>query len=137
MTLIYLDSSALLKRIFEEAETEAFDEALSEAHRQGAQLIASALARVEVARAARTRIDIEPPHRVAVVSSEAFAGVAIADLTRPVLESARVIGPPLLRSLDAIHLATAVAVGADQLWTYDQRMATVAEQLGIRSNAPS
>ncbi|MFT4219318.1 MAG: hypothetical protein QM611_02200 [Microbacterium sp.] len=35
-----------------------------------------------------------------------------------------------------MHLATAVALGADEVWTYDQRMATTAEELGIPSRAP-
>ena len=52
------------------------------------------------------------------------------------VEQARIVGPPLLRSLDAIHLATAVALAADEVWTYDQRRARTAEELGILSRMP-
>lgn len=64
-------------------------------------------------------------------------GIGIAPMTGPILESARIIGPPVLRSLDAIHLATAVAVGADELWTYDERLASASEEIGIVARMPS
>jgi predicted nucleic acid-binding protein len=133
---IYLDSSALVKRVFEEPDADALRGALAAAHTAGASFATSALARVEVGRVTRSRLDEAPPRDIAVASSEAFLGVAIAALSRSVLESARVIGPPVLRSLDAIHLATAIALGVDELWTYDHRMRTVAEDLGIPVRAP-
>ncbi len=132
----YLDSSALVKRLFDESDAEALRRAIRDGNDLGVGFVTSALARVEVSRVARMRIEAEPPRDIAIAAGEAFFGVSVADLTRPILESARVIGPPVLRSLDAIHVATAVAAGADELWTYDRRTAEVAEGLGIRVRVP-
>ncbi len=49
------------------------------------------------------------------------------------------LGPPELRTLDAIHLAAASVLGQDLLAvvTYDQRMSDAARILGIRALSPS
>ncbi len=135
--LAYVDSSALVKRIGDEHGADALRSAFDVASTMGVGFVTSGLARVEVGRAVRTRLDAESPGAVAAAGYEAFVGVSITDLTRPILESARVIGPPVLRSLDAIHVATAIALGVDELWTYDHRMAQVAEELGIRVRVPA
>lgn len=132
----YLDSSALVKRVADEAGADGLRAAVDVAGATGMRFVTSALARVEVGRAVRARLDAASPSAVAAAGYEAFIGVSVADLTRPILESARVIGPPVLRSLDAIHVATAIAAGVDELWTYDHRMAEVAEGLGVRVRVP-
>ncbi|MGF2949766.1 type II toxin-antitoxin system VapC family toxin [Microbacterium alcoholitolerans] len=136
MTRVYLDSSALIKRIFDERESLALRDALTDAEQQGVHLVTSALARVEVGRVARTRIDADLPRVVGMAATEAMDGISTAHLTRTVMDSARIIGPPVLRTLDAIHLATAVALSVDEIWTYDIRMAQVAEELGIPAVMP-
>jgi predicted nucleic acid-binding protein len=133
----YVDSSALVKRIFDEPGAETLRAAFRDGRERDVRFVTSALARVEVSRVARMRIETSRPRDVTIAASEAFLGVAITDLTRPILESARVIGPPNLRSLDAIHVATAIGLGVDELWTYDHRMAQVAEELGIRVRMPA
>ena len=62
--------------------------------------------------------------------------VAIAD---PILAAAATLQPPQLRTLDAIHLATAHRLGADlvEIVTYDGRMQAAAEALGIPVAAPA
>ena len=99
-------------------------------------IVTSGLSRVEVARALRVKLDTDDPHFIVLASQAAFDGVSVAPVEKMILEQARIVGPPLLRSLDAIHLATAVALGADEVWTYDQRMARTAEELGILSRMP-
>ncbi|GAA3937395.1 type II toxin-antitoxin system VapC family toxin [Microbacterium soli] len=131
MTRIYLDTSALAKRVFLEGESLALRDALDAAKHQGWHLVTSALTRVEVARVARTRIDAELPQAIGRAFVDSMEGVATAHLTRAVLDSARIIGPPVLSTLDAIHLATAVALTVDEVWTYDSRMAQTAEALGL------
>lgn len=134
---IYVDSSALVKRVSKEEHQGALSTALTKAVAGGHLLIASALARVEVSRVLRVRLDDHDPRQISVASALAMAGIGIAPVTGPILESARIIGPPVLRSLDAIHLATAVAVGADELWTYDERLASASEEIGIVARMPS
>lgn len=136
MKRIYLESSVLVKRVSLEAGAEALRAALGTASADGALLLTSMLARVEVSRVLRTRLDSVNPAELTAAAYEALVGVAIAPLSRPVLESARVIGPPVLRTLDAIHVASAVSLGADELWTYDRRMTVGAEELGIRVRQP-
>ena len=53
--------------------------------------------------------------------------------------SAGVLEPAILRTLDAIHLATALAVGDDlgAIVTYDKRMAAAAGSLGLRTVSPA
>ncbi|MFT4236063.1 MAG: type II toxin-antitoxin system VapC family toxin [Microbacterium sp.] len=133
---IYLDSSALVKRVSAEEWQPQFRAALAAAVDAGAILTASALARVEVSRALRTKIDAESLDVLTRAYREAMDGIGIAPMTAPILESARIIGPPVLRSLDAIHLATAIALGVDEVWTYDDRMAVVTEEMGIPARMP-
>lgn len=134
---IYVDSSALVKRVSKEQHQAAVSAALAEAVLDGRPLITSALARVEVSRALRVRIEDHDPRVVKAASDRALEGVGIAPISGPVLESARIIGPPVLRSLDAIHLATAIAVGAEEVWTYDDRLAEASEEMGILARKPS
>lgn len=96
-------------------------------------LTSSSLAWVEVWRTLR---------RAAVADVEAMAQVALAgvaefSLTEAVLTRARRVGPDELRSLDAIHLASAIAVGADTVFTYHIRLARAAESAGLGVLAPT
>ncbi len=136
MSRIYLDSSALLKRAFAEIYSVELGAALDAAVEEGAQLVSSALARAEISRTVRTRMDAEHPRAIGEAASEALSGVAVAQLTAPILESSRIIGPTALRTLDAIHLASAIALACDELWTYDDRMARIADELGLLVRMP-
>ncbi len=135
--IVYLDSSALLKRILDEERTKELRDQLDAWNGEGAQFVTSQLAEIEVARGLRSRIDID-------VESQAFAraldevwdGVAVAPLDRQVVSTSQIIGPPLLRTLDAIHLATAVLLRVDRLVTYDDRMLDVAAGLGVVTERP-
>lgn len=133
---VYIDSSALVKRVSDEVHTDALTDALEKTLDEGGVVVTSGLTRVEVARALRLKLDVDEPRRIVVAATEVFDGISVAAIEGMVLDHARIIGPPLLRSLDAIHLATAVAIGADEVWTYDRRMAQVAEELGILSRSP-
>jgi predicted nucleic acid-binding protein len=97
-------------------------------------LVSSALARTEVLRA------LLPGGENAVAAGRRALG--LLDLVRVndrILNSAGTLAPPELRSLDAIHLATAERL-RDELAafvTYDERMAALATTLGYRVSAPS
>jgi predicted nucleic acid-binding protein len=118
----YLDTSAFLKLVVVEKESKALRAALA-----GAGLWSSTLLDVESHRAAR-RLAVEPTAVVAAL--EAVALVSPSDTT---FASARDLGPDSLRTLDALHLATAVELGRDlhAVVTYDARLALGCTAVGL------
>jgi predicted nucleic acid-binding protein len=67
----------------------------------------------------------------------ALSGIDEIAVTDQVLRAARWIGPNNLRTLDAIHLATAVLDGTDLMITYDNRLAQAAANVGMAVESPS
>lgn len=128
----YLDASALIKLVVEEPESRALRQYLDSL--RGDTLFTAALTRTELIRAAR-RID---PHAV-TVARRLLGGLATVSLTTAILDAAANLEPPLLRSLDAIHLAAAQCAGSDlrAVLTYDARMSDGAKSLAIPVVAPS
>jgi predicted nucleic acid-binding protein len=126
----YLDSSALVKLAVREPESAALRRYL----RRQRPLIASALARTEVARA------LLPLGPDAVRrGQDVLARVALVRINDRVLDAAGAMPPVELRPLDAIHLATAQQLGADlaRVVTYDDRMTAAANHLGLTVARPT
>lgn len=132
MTSLYVDSSALLKRVVLEAESSAVRLLLREADADGGLLAASSLAWLEVWRSLR-RAGVAD---LAATVNSALSGMAMVRLRDTVLIRARRVGFDELRSLDAIHLASALEVGADSILTYDDRLAESAASVGLIVLAP-
>ena len=130
MTLHYLDSSALLKRVLDEAESAALRSWIDAELLDGAALITSDLGDVEVARAAR-RYNFSEHEEQSATTDVRFRGI-----DERVIERARVVSDATLRSLDAIHLATALVIGVDTLVTYDDRLGQAARNAGLDVLAP-
>ncbi len=126
----YVDSSALLKLVVREAETSALEADL--AGRDG--LIASKLAALECRRAARRT----PNTRVLAAVEAVLDAVYLLDITTAILDRAALLDPPALRSLDAIHLATALSIDEPDLEviTYDRRFADAVLASGLRVVQP-
>jgi uncharacterized protein len=133
---VYLDSSAVIKRVVPEAESPALIDALDVHHAQTDLLVSSSLAWIETARALR-RLRPGRPSWVAREVEAALSGVAEHPITPEVLSLARRVGPDGLRSLDAIHLASAVLVDADLVLTYDDRLAAGCAEVGLVVRAPA
>lgn len=129
MSVLYVDSSAALKRIFREAETGLVGSTLRSRVDAGALVAASTLTWVEVARSVRRARPADAEAQVDV----AMSGIAELPLDETVLTRARRIGPPTLRSLDAIHLAAALVLGATEMLTFDVRLASAARSVGVRA----
>jgi predicted nucleic acid-binding protein len=135
---IYVDSSALIKRAEQEDFSQDLKVRLAFAVQAGDLLEASSLAWIEVERTLRKKHSVKGlgPRELANAASVAFSGVDELLLSDRVARTARWIGSDALRSLDAIHLATAVLDGAEVMLTYDKRLADAARTVGIRPEAP-
>ena len=130
--MIYLDSSALLKLLFEEPESAALTLWLSQ--RSGSPVVSSQLAKTEVVRAAR-RIDAN----VVPAARALMSQLDLIPLTAGLIDEAADAGEPLLRTLDAIHLASALSIRDDltAFVAYDRRLAAAAEAAGIEAIRPA
>jgi predicted nucleic acid-binding protein len=129
--LLYLDSSALVKLVLPEAESAALLESLS----VWPVRLSSELARVEVMRAVR-RVIHDPADEQR--AEEVLAGLHLMKIDSDILSRAARLEPRTLRSLDAIHLASALSVGADLggIVIYDNGLATAAADCGLTVMAP-
>ncbi len=128
----YLDTSALVKLIVDEPESAALRRYLADILTD--TLFTAALTRTELVRAAR-RINTA----AVTEARRALSGIATVTVTPTILDAAANLDPPLLRSLDAIHLATALRAGGDlrAVVTYDTRMAEAAAALAIPVAVPA
>lgn len=128
---IYLDTSALVKLVVAENESESLKSFLSA--RGEDTLFSAALARTELIRA------VAPNGAQAVADArDLLNSVDTVALTRQLLDDAGTLLPLRLRSLDAIHLVAAQRA-SDTLRaviTYDARMIAAAADLGIPTTTP-
>jgi hypothetical protein len=129
VTLAYLDTSAAMKLVIEEAESATLAEVLcSTAERR---LASSWLLHTEMhGAAARHPKDVELDAVRAVLDA-----VNLVDLTRGDMIAAGTHAP--LRSSDAIHLAVAIRLGVDEMITYDDELADAASRAGLNVLAPA
>ncbi len=124
--MIYFDSSALLKLLFDEPESAALVSWLQD--REGLPPVSSELTQVEVIIASR-RLD----PAVVPVARRLLGQVDLVPLRGAVLDRAAEVGEPPLRTLDALHLASALVLGAglSAFLTYDARLAAAAQAAGL------
>ena len=125
----YIDASALVKLLTPEPESVALEAALDPAD----DFVASDLVKVEAARALR-----RAGGNLTSGSQGWMKRVALARITPSIRDRAATIGGPLLRSLDAIHLATMddAREAIDGLISYDDRLIDAAHALGFRVLSP-
>ena len=128
MTRAYLDTSAFVKTIVREAESERLAAWL----RASAERVSSELLRAEAGRAAH-RYGPEARRRL----NAALETIGLIAVDRTILDAAADLELEV-RTLDAIHLASALALGGDLgvVVTYDLRMARAASALGLPTIAP-
>ena len=135
MAVLYADASALVKLVREEAESDAL-----RAYLDGADLVSSELVLTEIPRAVRRAVAQDPALPLDLLlerTAELINALALLPLDRALLEGAGALSEPALRALDAIHVASAVAldpVGA--FVTYDERQAAAARLAGLRTISP-
>jgi uncharacterized protein len=130
--LIYVDTSALLKLVRDEAESRALRGYLAADGTPG--LVSSALIAIE----ARHETMRSNPARLPRIDM-LLATVTQVEISAAVVESAGRLPDPMLRSLDGIHLATALLVREELsvLLSYDERLLDAAAAHGIPTAAPA
>ncbi|HEY4094557.1 MAG TPA: type II toxin-antitoxin system VapC family toxin [Baekduia sp.] len=132
--VLYVDTSALVKLLVEETETDAL-----RAELQRRDVVAtSVITEIELARAAARARQRGATALDDVAVWAITAATLELELTPEIRRAAAALQPSAVRSLDAIHLATAASLGDDLagLLTYDIRMQDAAVALGVTVLAP-
>jgi predicted nucleic acid-binding protein len=127
---LYLDSSAFVKVVVRERGSSALRSFLATSD---ARRVSSALLRAEALRAVR---HLGPDALAAV--REGVRRIDLVGIDDRILDVAGTLPPGVTRTLDAIHLATALAVGddLDAIVTYDDRMIEAARLVGLATVTP-
>lgn len=126
MKLSYLDTSAAMKLVVEEAESDVLAETLSDDR----TLISSWLLHTEMHCAAGRHPDALDLSAISLVLDT----VSLVDLTRGDMLAAGTHAP--LRSNDALHLAVAIRLGVEEVVTYDLELADAASKAGLPVLSP-
>jgi predicted nucleic acid-binding protein len=127
--LAYLDASALVKLALREHETQPLRRHLRGVGRR----LTNEIAVVEVMRAARIA---DPTGATLTTAREVLEETDLVSLDRALVHRAAELATSRLRSLDAIHLATALEAAPDELVAYDRRLLEAAEASGLRTVSP-
>ncbi len=128
--VVYLDASAIVKLVVLEPESGALQEYVDSAGR----FATSRIGEIEVRRAAKRRGAYDAARLEQVVR-----GLEFLELDLHVARGAAAIRPPTLRTLHAIHLATALQIAGDldSFVTYDERLAEAARAVGLTVLVPA
>jgi predicted nucleic acid-binding protein len=124
----YVDSSAFVKLVVSEPESEALRRFLAASPRR---LTASALLEIEATRVARAA-----GGAAAKEMADALRAVVLVDMTPAIRARARLLDPVQLRTLNAIHLATALEVGVRDVLVYDNHLGAAAAEYGMNVLSP-
>jgi len=126
--LAYVDASAFVKLFLLEPESEALSVATD-----SWQLASSALLEVEAVLAVRRR---KPDAETTVRAM--LQGLELIDIDADIRRAAAGVANPHLRSLDAIHVATALSLGdhCGTFFAYDQRLIAAAQAHGLTVSVP-
>jgi predicted nucleic acid-binding protein len=128
--VIYADTSALAKLLIAEAETPALRDWISE---QDARLVTNSVGVVELRRLA-ARVS----QQVLGAATVLLGRIDRLTLTPAALALAGELPPPEVRTLDALHIASAAQLpDLHVVLTYDRRMAEAATRYGLAVESPA
>lgn len=129
--ICYLDTSAALKLVIQEAESASLATSLNRHASAGDDLISSMLLFTEMHCAADRRVGIPIDSVNTMLDSVDLVDLDRVDLFRAATSQWR------LRSADAIHLAVALRLQSDVLIGYDTQMLAAAQRAGLTVDSPS
>lgn len=132
MKLFYLDTSAAMKLLRRENETEALVRWQRSMTGQDYQIVSSDLIRTELMLAA-TRYGVD-----ATEVRRFIQALTLLRVTSALCEAAGRLAGLGVRSLDAVHLASALSLtdALDSLITYDEQLANASRKLGVATLSP-
>ncbi len=130
--MIYLDTSAFLKTVLAEPQSAALGTYFGTF--DAPRFISSALLAVEARRSVLRNDPAALPR-----TDLALLRIEQVELSTGVLETASRLPDPVLRTLDTIHVATALLIreDVDVLVSYDERMLAAAAAHGLATAAPA
>ena len=128
-SLAYIDASAIVKLVLTEPESDEMARWYVESDRVSTSLVGIVETRRAVARRPHDSVHLE----------RVVSGIEVIGVTVRIGERAAAIAPPMVRTLDAIHLATAISIGTSltSFVTYDDRLAEAARTLGLPVVSPA
>jgi predicted nucleic acid-binding protein len=119
-----------VKLVIEEPESASLERYLD----GGPLLVTSRIALVEVLRATALA---NPAPEVREEAERLLASCMLVDVTDGLLRAAAGLASAAVRTLDAIHLASALRVEADELVAYDRRLVAAAAAYGLVVSSPA
>jgi predicted nucleic acid-binding protein len=127
--LSYIDASALVKLVVQEPGSAA----MLRWYVESETVVTSRIGVIETSRASR-RTEHDPERLRRVLDS-----IAVIECDAAIADRAAAVVPPSVRTLDAIHVASALALGGtlDAFVTYDERLAEAAREAGLPVVAPA
>lgn len=125
--IYYIDTSAFLKLILDEAESAALTASVNAARDEGHTLVSSVLLETDLYRAS-WRLGVDR----ALIAKE-ISKVTLVSASDATFRQAGLFDEPHLRSLDALHLATALESEATAMYAYDKRLTDSALRRGIKT----
>jgi predicted nucleic acid-binding protein len=128
--ITYIEASAAAKLVLDERASPALAEWIDDLRAEGTTAFTSVLTETEVRRAA-TRAGAEQQ-----LVTDALEKLALVDFDRADFRAAGLL-PGSVRSLDALHVAVALRIGADVMVTYDERQAEAARGAGLNTLSPA
>ena len=128
--IAYVDTSAVVKLVIEEPESEQLATYLDKLITDDVSLVSSILLETELRRLA-VRHNLSQ-----ALVWEVLQRFDLTEPDRAMFVEAGLLPGPHLRTLDALHIATAVRAGADTIVGYDARLTEAAHSLGISVTTP-
>ena len=123
---LYVDTNILLAGLTAEPDETELSTQTSISHGQGNSFISSVLTAVEIDRVLRRGGD-----SYTQVTPTLLHGIDLMSITPRVVDLARSFPVRYLKTLDALHLATALLSNCDAVMTLDQQFARACEDVGL------